>query len=296
MFPNYKTILPRTVAESITTIEIRLLKTIQLSELDGAAWAKEGKEMRSPNLVDFIIFSNKFTFWIISEVLRTTEVTERARLVSHFLNIGEEMLSLKNYNGASLVILAIRYPAIVRLKNTWSLVDPKAKATCQKLYEFFLLGLENPENDYELYRNDLKTIQPPFIPFMRLLLEDLADASTNPEDPTLSTRHYKCQVHNSRIYGLMGSTTQTMAQRVVEENKRTVENAQSGDYDLGYANTDWEEYIRNYQALTNEKTYALSLQLEPRAKQSNTLYWVAGGALVVAVGIGAWYYVNNKNK
>jgi len=300
---SYSSLSPNAIAELVTSIESALLNQIHPDEFNDAAWAKSEKESKSPNLIKFIIFSNKFTYWIISEILRTGEVSQRANVLTYFLGVGDQLLRLRNFNGASLVSLAVRHPAVLRLKKTWKLIDAKTQGMSEKLYDMFLLGLDTPVNNYESYRRAIQTVKPPFIPYMRLLLEEIADASTDPQDTTISTRHFKVTVQNRRMYGLNNESSNLHSDMgVISENKHIVQHAQSETYTLNVRNSsEFENYILYYQALDNEETYKESLTIEPRqSKQSNsstTLLWVGGALVVAAVSVGlGYYFVTKKNK
>jgi len=297
----YRALSAKVLAGSISTIEYKILKAVQINELDNAAWVKPEKETTSPNIVKFLKFSNQLTYWIVSEVLSIKHTPERANLIVYFLDVGEELLSSQDFNGASLVVLALRHPSISRLKATWTLVPDKSQAILQRLYDYFLIGLDTPENDYELYRKTLKSVNPPFIPFMRLLLEEVADACTDPADPTISTRHYKCRVQNMRIYGMRDelATMAHVATKLLVENKQLLEDAKAVHFVAqGTTRMDLEGYILNYKVLENDLTYEISRALQPRPanqEDSSTIIWIGiGGALVVA-GFAVFYVYQRKN-
>jgi len=297
---SFRTLSAQSIAAQITATDHKLLKAVDLDEFNDVGWAKTDKNARSPNLVRFIDFANQVTYWLISEVLNVKDTNDRAKLIVHFLNVGDELLKINNYNGASLIILGLWHPAVTRLKATWILVDDKHMAIQQRLFDMFLRGLDQTKDDYELYRKAVKGIKPPYIPFMRLLLEELADACTNPADHTLSTRHYKYTIQNSRIIPL--DQNQPAPHEITKEIKACVEAAVSVNYDFNEKGIsfDLEKYIRNYKVMDNEKTYKTSHEIEPRTKQRNdsSSNWLLAGlgvAAVVAVGVAVFFYTNKQS-
>eukprot|EP01124_Arcella_intermedia_P019005 TRINITY_DN26125_c0_g1_i1.p1 TRINITY_DN26125_c0_g1~~TRINITY_DN26125_c0_g1_i1.p1 ORF type:complete len:310 (+),score=57.76 TRINITY_DN26125_c0_g1_i1:30-932(+) len=286
-----------TFANLLTLKEYQLLKAVQPEELDGVGWATADPS-HSANLKEVIRWSNQYTYWIVSTVLLQDDLEHRVNKVSYFLELGEALLRKNNFNGASLTILALRHPALFRIKSIWSRLSPDHTAMFEKLYAIFLRSLDEPSDDYTEYRRLLRLVKGPYIPFYRFHLEEVANFCTDPKDPTLSTRHYKCTVRGVHIYGSdHGPQNLPLGEKILRITKAVFAGGLSGEY-IYECKTDFniEQYLNNYVALSNDACYSVSLLIEPRKKGEasqaptpNLQPFLAGALLGAAITATAFF-------
>jgi len=216
--------------------------------------------------------------------------------------MGEELIHLRSFSAASVLTLAVQHPSVLRLTHTWALLtDPASQNAVYNLKKLFLLPLQNPREGYIEYWTLQRAINPPFIPFFRIILEDIAYVGTNPEDPTLTTRTYQCQVKNDRIYGQHdGPHPQTRA--LVE----LVNSAKEGSYPA-VNDPVLEKYLENYPVFTNDQSYDRSRVVQPRepakhqaeSESTHNEYLSYAPYVVIGltlIGTGLYFFGQNSNK
>ncbi|KAJ1845286.1 hypothetical protein LPJ73_004903 [Coemansia sp. RSA 2703] len=120
---------------------------------------------------------------ILSEV--TAE--RRCRLLKYFINLGIQLLALKNYDAVMAIKGAIYCAGVMRLKRTWSLLPKKFTIMCRRL-----LDAMDSDHNYANYRELLRKSQPPLLPFLGLYLTDL----TFLEDGNPTYRRYEHPADN----------------------------------------------------------------------------------------------------
>lgn len=69
-------------------------------------------------------------------------------------------MTLQNFCGVLQVLSALQQTPVLRLKDTWKEVSPKANKTLQELGEIF-----QPLNNWKLAREALHRSTPPAIPY-----------------------------------------------------------------------------------------------------------------------------------
>jgi CRP-like cAMP-binding protein len=158
----------KNVAEQLTLIEFGFLADISLSELCGQAWNKTGKEEKAKNVLNYISWFNRFSRWMVAQIINQSQALERAAAISKFVEIGQALYSMNNFNGAIEVLSALHSSPIRRLKGTWALVPKDVMATLEDLGQ-----LMNTEGNFRFYRGLLEKSKPPLVPYLGLLLTDL---------------------------------------------------------------------------------------------------------------------------
>jgi son of sevenless-like protein len=88
--------------------------------------------------------------------------------VKRFIRIVEKFHVLNNFATREAILAGLNSSVIQRLKATWELVSPKSKATFSSLTRFL-----DRENHFLGYRQSLKLVNPPCIPFIGIYLSDI---------------------------------------------------------------------------------------------------------------------------
>lgn len=159
---------PKDVAQQITMIEQSLYFSIGPNELLDGNWKKNNKTEVAPHIVELIEWFNTIDMWVATEIVTQTVLKTRRAVLSRFIQLAEEFLALKNFNGVKEVVTALERPAIQRLANTWKGLDKREVASFESMRE-----LMSMEANHNRYREVLKRSEPPYIPYVGVHLQDL---------------------------------------------------------------------------------------------------------------------------
>jgi len=199
------------------------------------------------------------TYWIITEILQPDNPLQRALHIQFFLNVGNELIQLKCFNASSVLTLAVQHPSILRLTHTWELItDATSLNSLNNLKRLFLLPLLNPRQGYYEYWNLQRAINPPFVPFFRILLEEISFENTSPEDPTLTTRSYTAQIKDNRFF-----VERTGPKNVTQRYLDLIASAKEGSYPE--PNQQFlVAHLANFKVMDADSAYERSRKLQPR--------------------------------
>ncbi|XP_026480839.1 guanine nucleotide-releasing factor 2 [Ctenocephalides felis] len=149
------------LAEQMTLLDAELYTKIEIPEV--LLWAREQCEERSPNLTRFTEHFNKMSYWARSRILDKPEARDRERYVVKFLKIMKHLRKMNNFNSYLALLSALDSAPITRLE--WP------KQTTEMLKEF--CALIDSRSSFRAYRQALAESQPPCIPYIGLVLQDL---------------------------------------------------------------------------------------------------------------------------
>ena len=155
---------PMRVARQLTLLEQGYYRAIQPKECLSQAW--NTKKDQSPNICSMISRSNSIPLWIATEITAEKNLKKRAKIISYFLQLAADLLSLNNFNGATEVSAGLQLSAVYRLKKSWELVNRKAIPVLDQLQQ---LSAKN----WKVYRDMLKACDPPCVPYLGVYLTDL---------------------------------------------------------------------------------------------------------------------------
>ncbi|VVC29961.1 Hypothetical protein CINCED_3A024353 [Cinara cedri] len=155
---NYKSEL---IAEQMTMLDSELFMKIEIPEV--LIWVKEQNEERSPNLTEFTEHFNKMSYWARSRILEQNEAKDRERYVLKFIKIMKSLRKMNNFNSYLALLSALDSAPIRRLE--WQ----KSITECLKEY----CALIDSSSSFRAYRQALAETNPPCIPYIGLVLQDL---------------------------------------------------------------------------------------------------------------------------
>lgn len=182
----------KSLAEHFTMIEKDMLQDIDWKELIELNWNKELTPVNS--WLEIIVNENYYTEnkgvnlviarfnlmvnWIISEILMTTEESERIAIMSRFIHVAHHSQMLQNFSTLMQIILALTSEKIVKLKETWKKLPPGDLLTLKNLEE-----LTAPTKNFINIRVCTNQIRPSLgcIPFVGLYLSDLIFNAERPK-------------------------------------------------------------------------------------------------------------------
>ncbi|XP_064650315.1 guanine nucleotide-releasing factor 2-like isoform X3 [Lineus longissimus] len=149
------------IAAQMTMLDAELFATIEIPEM--LLWAREQKEDMSPNLTKFTEHFNKMSYWVRSRILEKNENKEREKYLVKFIKIMKELRKLKNFNSYLALLSAVDSAPIRRLEWHKQIMD-----TLKEMSE-----LINSSSSFKVYRQVLAETEPPCIPYIGLILQDL---------------------------------------------------------------------------------------------------------------------------
>ncbi|XP_014274187.1 guanine nucleotide-releasing factor 2 isoform X2 [Halyomorpha halys] len=149
------------VAEQMTLLDSELFMKIEIPEV--LIWAQEQNEERSPNLTRFTEHFNKMSYWARSRILEQNDAKDRERYVVKFIKIMKHLRKINNFNSYLALLSALDSAPIRRLE--WQ------KHITEGLKEY--CALIDSSSSFRAYRQALAETQPPCIPYIGLVLQDL---------------------------------------------------------------------------------------------------------------------------
>ncbi|KAJ8672768.1 hypothetical protein QAD02_004028 [Eretmocerus hayati] len=152
------------IAEQMTLLDAELFMKIEIPEV--LIWAQEQNEERSPNLTRFTEHFNKMSYWARSRILEhrmENEAKDREKFVVKFIKIMKHLRKINNFNSYLALLSALDSAPIRRLE--WQ------KHITEGLKEY--CALIDSSSSFRAYRQALAETQPPCIPYIGLVLQDL---------------------------------------------------------------------------------------------------------------------------
>ena len=149
------------VAEQMTLLDAGLFQKVEVAEY--LLWAREQKEELIPNLNKFTEHFNKMSYWTRSRIVEIEDPKEREKLVTKFIKIMKHLRKMNNFNSYLALLSALDSAPVRRLE--W----PKSITESMK----DLCSLIDSSSSFRVYRQALAETQPPCIPYIGLILQDL---------------------------------------------------------------------------------------------------------------------------
>ncbi|XP_036185193.1 rap guanine nucleotide exchange factor 1 isoform X10 [Myotis myotis] len=149
------------IAEQLTLLDAELFYKIEIPEV--LLWAKEQNEEKSPNLTQFTEHFNTMSYWVRSIIMLQEKAQDRERLLLKFIKIMKHLRKLNNFNSYLAILSALDSAPIRRLE--WQ------KQTSEGLAEY--CTLIDSSSSFRAYRAALSEVEPPCIPYLGLILQDL---------------------------------------------------------------------------------------------------------------------------
>ncbi|XP_062539445.1 guanine nucleotide-releasing factor 2 isoform X2 [Armigeres subalbatus] len=149
------------IAEQMTMLDAELFHKIEIPEV--LIWAQEQNEERSPNLTTFTEHFNKMSYWARSQILKQEDAKDREKHVIKFIKIMKHLRKINNYNSYLALLSALDSAPIRRLE--WH------RTITEGLKEY--CALIDSSSSFRAYRQALAETNPPCIPYIGLVLQDL---------------------------------------------------------------------------------------------------------------------------
>ncbi|XP_016146421.1 rap guanine nucleotide exchange factor 1-like isoform X4 [Sinocyclocheilus grahami] len=149
------------IADQLTLLDAELFYKIEIPEV--LLWAKEQNEEKSQNLTQFTEHFNNMSYWVRSIIIQQEKAQDREKLLLKFIKIMKHLRKLNNFNSYLAILSALDSAPIRRLE--WQ------KQTSEGLEEY--CTLIDSSSSFRAYRAALAEVEPPCIPYLGLILQDL---------------------------------------------------------------------------------------------------------------------------
>ena len=160
---------PIEVARQLTLLEYDLYCKIKPREFTGLAWMKDHKEVRAPNIIKMVRWSNHVIKWLVTEIVVLKDsLKARAAMMEKIVMMAKHCDSLNNFNAVKEIMAALQSSSVGRLKKTKDAMSAKHV----KLMED-LMTLTSNEMNFKNLRTKIHSVEPPLIPFPGVYQGDL---------------------------------------------------------------------------------------------------------------------------
>ncbi|KAE8355163.1 hypothetical protein BDV28DRAFT_129423, partial [Aspergillus coremiiformis] len=177
----------QTLAQQLTVIEMAALSEIDWRDLVDMRWSSG-----SPSSLSWVQFLmeeerrgidlvvgrfNLMVKWILSEIVLTRNINERARTITKFIHTAVHARRMCNYASMLQIAIALSSTDCSRLQQTWTLVSPEDKGLLKDMEV-----LIQPVRNFHDLRVEMETanVQEGCIPFVGLYVHDLTYNSQKP--------------------------------------------------------------------------------------------------------------------
>ncbi|WWD18895.1 hypothetical protein CI109_103350 [Kwoniella shandongensis] len=190
-------IAPLEIARQLTIIEFVHFQRIKPSECLNRAWAEDGGSNLAPNVRNVILTANRMAGWVALHILSSKDVRQRATAMKILIQVAAECRNLNNFSSMAGIIAGLNSAPITRLKRTRDLLSVKTqnmKADLDKT-------LDSSKN-FANYKDLLKTINPPCVPFFGFYLSALTfieDGNKNFIQPGAPTKGMTTSTSSSSL-------------------------------------------------------------------------------------------------
>lgn len=177
----------RLLAQQFTLVEKSALDEIDWKDLVDMKWNNT-----SPSIVSWVHFLaekerkgidivvgrfNLMVKWVLSEIVLTQDIPERARTISKFIHIAAHARQICNYSTMLQIAIALSSVDCTRLQRTWNLVSLSDRRLLDSME-----SLIQPLRNFHELRVEMETanLQNGCIPFVGLYVHDLTYNAQKP--------------------------------------------------------------------------------------------------------------------
>eukprot|EP00732_Lithocolla_globosa_P000412 Lithocolla_globosa_v1_NODE_122_length_6074_cov_8.352550.p4 type:complete len:249 gc:universal NODE_122_length_6074_cov_8.352550:772-26(-) len=228
----------------MTLLEVELYRKIEWSELVGLPWCKPHKMDLAMGVLNLIEHFNHMTKWIAWEILSRKTLRNRIIVLAKMIDVMNELITLRNFNGAMEVFSALSSASVSRLKNTWTDLDMGHANLFNEISE-----LLSAASSYKNYRSLLlkdRTI--PCVPYLGVHLGDMVFIEEGNKDFVSNG-----MINFSKCYQVAKVVGEVLRYQDVSYSFMLVEEV--------------EEAMLSKKDLDEETLYQMSLEIEPRDAQ-----------------------------
>ncbi|XP_065073351.1 rap guanine nucleotide exchange factor 4 isoform X2 [Ochlerotatus camptorhynchus] len=168
---DFEALPTKDVAYHMTLFDWDLFWAVHEYELLYHTFGRHHFNKITSNLDVFIRRFNEIQYWVVTEIVSTSNLTKRMSLVKKFIKLAAFCKEYQNLNAFFAIVMGLSNMAVSRLNQTWDKLPSKFR----KLFSEYE-ALIDPSRNHRAYRMSVGKLQPPVIPFMPLLLKDMTFA------------------------------------------------------------------------------------------------------------------------
>ncbi|ORX38721.1 hypothetical protein BD324DRAFT_650066 [Kockovaella imperatae] len=165
---NVLDVAPLELARQLTILESGFFQRVQPAECLNKSWNGPDGDKHAPNVRGVIKTANILSGWVGTTCLSSRDAKHRARIMKHFVQTAIELRNLNNFSSMAAVAAGLNTAPVLRLKRSWELCSPKTQAQKAEVDK----TLDSTKN-FSNYKDMLKTINPPCVPFFGFWLSAL---------------------------------------------------------------------------------------------------------------------------
>ncbi|KAJ5075568.1 ras guanine nucleotide exchange factor i-related [Anaeramoeba ignava] len=227
------------IARQLTLVEFDIFSQIKPSELLNQAWSKPKLRHRAKNVLAMIQRFNDLSGWVSTTIINCDKLKHRVRVLTRFLKILEFCRQLNNFNAVMALLAGFNSSAIYRLKFTWGEIPRRQIEVFDQLEKEM-----SSDSSYKGYREALKGVNPPCIPYLGVHLTDLTFIEDGNPD---------------FIGNLINFSKRLQISKVI----RNIQQYQQKGYELQPVH-QIQQLLIKFKNLGETETYDKSLKIEPR--------------------------------
>lgn len=159
---------PLEMARQLTLKDSALYNAIRPAECLGKAWSKSDGAERAQAIRDVIKSNNRLSGWTSESILMQEDLKKRAAYVKQFVAIADRCYALNNFSSMMAIYSGLNNAALNRLRRTWDAVNQRHLALFENMKNILA-----PTKNFSKYRETLRKLQPPCVPFLGVYLTDL---------------------------------------------------------------------------------------------------------------------------
>ncbi|KAJ5076989.1 ras guanine nucleotide exchange factor i-related [Anaeramoeba ignava] len=228
------------IARQMTLIDFQLYTKIEPTELLNQSWNKSKYKHKAPNVLAFIQRFNDVSLWVATSVVRQDSLKSRMGVIVKFIKIAYHCKTLHNFNTTMGIYAGLNSTPIYRLKTTWESIKER------RIVDMYLEIEEemSAKSSYKNYRDSLKKVNPPCIPYLGIHLTDLTFIEEGNPD-------------------YIGKLIHFAKKKLIYEAIVEIQQYQQKGYDLQPV-YQIQQLLLNLKMISEQELYAKSLEIEPR--------------------------------
>ncbi|KAK5072069.1 Guanine nucleotide exchange factor lte1 [Lithohypha guttulata] len=179
------------LAQQLTIVEQSALTEIEWTDLVEMRWSND-KSTSSLDWAEYMtkhddargidVVTTRFNLvikWVLSEIVLTQDIEERARVLSKFIHVAAHARRLRNYATMLQITIALMSTSCTRLKGTWELVPGPDKSLLKHMEK-----LAQPMRNFNELRMEMEStdLSSGCIPFLMLYVHDLTYNAQKPAE------------------------------------------------------------------------------------------------------------------
>lgn len=179
------------LAQQMTLVEQSALTEIEWTDLVEMRWSND-KSTTTLDWAEYMakhddargvdVVATRFNLvikWVLSEIVLTQDIEERARVLSKFIHVAAHARRLRNYATMLQITIALMSTSCSRLKKTWELVSGPDKSVLKHMER-----LAQPLRNFHDLRLEMEStdLTDGCIPFLGLYIHDLTYNAQKPAE------------------------------------------------------------------------------------------------------------------